>query len=301
MRKKIKTKNSKNIYIILFIGTIIFYSYLKIVKTSNIKTIIINETNKMFNTSLSKYKSFDKTKMVYESLNKIIDYSDLDIEISLEELPEIPIINQKEEKKDPIVYIYNSHQTESYNEPVITDYTITPTVLTASYILKEHLGNNNIPSMVETNSMKKYLTENGLQYKDSYEASRYYAKNALNENKNVEYLIDLHRDSVKKEKTLYEKKGKKYARIMFVVGTNHKNYEKNLKFVKEINELLNKKYKGISRGIYIREDARFNQDLKDKAILIELGGVDNTLEEINNSLEVFASIINNYMENQNGN
>ena len=88
---------------------------------------------------------------------------------------------------------------------------------------------------------------------------------------------------------------------MFVVGTNHKNYEKNLKFVKEINELLNKKYKGISRGIYIREDARFNQDLKDKAILIELGGVDNTLEEINNSLEVFASIINNYMENQNGN
>jgi stage II sporulation protein P len=62
--------------------------------------------------------------------------------------------------------------------------------------------------------------------------------------------------------------------------------------------MINKKYTGLSRGIYVRNDVIFNQDISDKAILIELGGVDNTLEEINNTLEVFSKIFSEFINEE---
>ena len=47
-----------------------------------------------------------------------------------------------------------------------------------------------------------------------------------------------------------------------------------------------------------REDCVFNQDLSSHAILLEVGGVDNTLEEINNTLYVFASVLNEYINSE---
>ena len=85
-------------------------------------------------------------------------------------------------------------------------------------------------------------------------------------------------------------------RIMFVVSIKHKNHEKNLSFVRDIYKRLNKEYKGITRGIYERKDVIFNQDLYDNAILIEVGGVDNTIDEINNTLEVFAKVLSSYIK-----
>ena len=43
----------------------------------------------------------------------------------------------------------------------------------------------------------------------------------------------------------------------------------------------------MSRGVTIREDATYNQDLNSKIILVKIGGIDNTLEELNNTIEVF--------------
>ena len=85
---------------------------------------------------------------------------------------------------------------------------------------------------------------------------------------------------------------------MFVLTTKHKNYKKNEKFVNNINNRINKKYKGLSRGIMKRDDVIFNQDLSSRAILIELGGVDNTLEEINNTLYVLAEILSEYIKEE---
>ena len=44
-----------------------------------------------------------------------------------------------------------------------------------------------------------------------------------------------------------------------------------------------------------RNDVIFNQDLSPRAILIELGGVDNTLDEINNTLKVISEVLNEYI------
>ena len=233
-------------------------------------------------------------EILYSSLNKIVEYNDIVIEPEVKTT--IKKIN-KVEKKSPIIYIYNTHDTETYNMPFVSDYSITPNVKIASLILKDYLNDYGIESYVEKRSMKEYLNKNKLDYKYSYSASRKYV---LDELKNNDYkiLIDLHRDSTKYKYTLFEKDNKKYARIMFVLGNNYKNYKKNESFMNNLNDRINKKYKGLSRGIYIRKNGRFNQDLSDKAILVELGGVDNNLEEINNTLEIFAKILFEYISEE---
>ena len=109
-----------------------------------------------------------------------------------------------------------------------------------------------------------------------------------------EYYIDIHRDSIKRKASLYTKNGVNYARILFVVSIKHKNYKSNLEFVNSINNIIERDYKGLSRGLYKRSDVIFNQDVSPRAILIEVGGVDNTIDEINNTLEVIAQVINEY-------
>ena len=42
----------------------------------------------------------------------------------------------------------------------------------------------------------------------------------------------------------------------------------------------------------------FNQDLNPKAMLIELGGVDNTIEELNNTLEVLAKVLKEVLDEE---
>ena len=238
----------------------IIISYIFLYNSLDLKYILMNQSN---------------SKMVYENKSNIYETI-------------LPI--KKEIDTDPIVYIYNTHQTEGYYLNNL-EHSIKPTVLYASYILKDHLNTLGVSSIVETGSIKKYLNAHKLDYTGSYEASRYYLKNALKTNKKLVYLIDLHRDSAGRKQTLYTKDNKNYARVMFVVSLKHKNYEENLSFVKSMNNKLEEEYKGLSRGIYKRKDVIFNQDLSTKAFLIEVGGVDNKIDELNNTLEVIAKII----------
>ena len=86
--------------------------------------------------------------------------------------------------------------------------------------------------------------------------------------------------------------------LLFVLTKKHKNYKENEKFVKNLNTRINEKIKNLSRGIMNREDAIFNQDLSPYAILLEVGGVDNTIEEVNNTLEVIAKVLNEYINEE---
>lgn len=292
MKTKFKFKKNYLVkFIVVFAFILFIYSFIYLMNNTQIKDMFINEY--LFKLDDNKTK-ITKSKLVYSSLNKIVDYDEANIDLN--DITDTTIDEDEEEViTSPLVYIYNSHQTEEYFMPYVSDNSIKPTVLFASYILKDYLNDIDISSVVENKSMKEYLVNNSLEYKDSYEASRYYINEKLKEYSSIKYLIDIHRDSSKINKTLYEKDGKRYARVMFVVGFNHEEYEKNFKFVKKLNEYLNKNYKGISRGIYERKDARFNQDILETAVLIELGGVDNTIEEVNNTCLVLAEMFKKFI------
>jgi stage II sporulation protein P len=105
-------------------------------------------------------------------------------------------------------------------------------------------------------------------------------------------VIDIHRDSVRKEKTTINIDGKKYARLLFVVGEDHANFEKNLEFADKLYSAIEERYPGLCRAVLIKNkskgDGIYNQDLSERSLLLEVGGVDNNLEELNNAVEVFA-------------
>ena len=197
------------------------------------------------------------------------------------------------------MYIYNTHQTENYLYDKVNNYNLDYNVMFASYILKEYLKDYNILSFVESASIKKVLNENNLIYKDSYKASRILLEESIENYPTLKYFIDLHRDSSVYEKTTCVIDNKSYAKILFVLGLENKNYLENEKMINSLNERLIKVNSCLSRGITKKSgvgvDGVYNQDFNSNAILIELGGQYNTITEVNNTLKIFAKVLAEYI------
>ncbi|MFV0250008.1 MAG: stage II sporulation protein P [Bacilli bacterium] len=200
---------------------------------------------------------------------------------------------------NPKVYIYNTHQLESYSNTGFENYDVVPNVLTASYLLKEKLNKQNIQTIVETSNISEFLSINGWGYSSSYKASRFYVIDALNTYSNLDLIIDLHRDSVSRDLSTITINSKQYAKIMFVVGLENPNYQTNLDLANTFNEMLNKYYPNISKGVITKQgagvDGIYNQDLNSKMILVECGGIENSIEEVMNTMDVFSKIIKEYL------
>ncbi len=207
--------------------------------------------------------------------------------------------NEKKEE-DPIIYIYNSHQLENYSEESLKQYNITPNVMMASYMLEERLSRLGIPSIAEEGNVPELLRVNGWNYVDSYKASRFLLESAKEEYPSLKYFIDLHRDAVRKEASTVIKDGKSYAKVLFVVGTEYDGYEENLKLSKRINQKMEAHLNGISRGVMTHGgkgyNGIYNQDISPNAMLLECGGYENTVEEVLNTIEVFANVLKEWME-----
>lgn len=197
---------------------------------------------------------------------------------------------------EPIIYIYNTHQTEEYKT---NTYNITPTVETVSSILKEELKDLGISSLVEQRSITKEVNKRGLDYTGTYEVSFEYLKEMQTKHKTLKYYFDMHRDSVTGAPARTTINNKKYATMMFLVGTKNKNYQKNVKNLKYMENYLKKHYKGLVRETYYQSHSAFNQFHDENMFLVELGGPDNTLEEIYNTTKALSEAIKYYVEVKN--
>lgn len=206
----------------------------------------------------------------------------------------------KETSSDPIVYIYNSHQTEGYSQEYLESYDITPNVLMASYLLKEKLEKLNIPTLVEESNIPEFMRINNWVHKDSYKASRFYLLDTINKYSSVKLYIDLHRDAVSKEHSTVTINNKKYAKILFVVGKEHDNYQKNLALANDLNKRITNSYPTLSRGIIEKEGSGvngiYNQDLSENCLLLELGGYENNISEVLNTIEIISGVIKEYLD-----
>lgn len=199
----------------------------------------------------------------------------------------------------PIIYIYSTHDTEGYFSSYFNIYNIKPDVKIASYYLQEKLNDLGLNTIVEKRMIKDALNKNNWVYKDSYKASRIYLENTYQNNTSLKFFIDLHRDSSLKSKTTTTIDGKSYARVMFLVGLEHDNYNANLKVATDINNLIKAKYPSLTRGIYKKSgpgvNGIYNQDFNSNCILIELGGQYNTMLEVSNTIDILAKILYDYI------
>ncbi len=209
--------------------------------------------------------------------------------------PPLEIESPSPVKKDPLIYIFNTHQTEGYKNTFLETFNINNTVLFASYILKEYLADLGLASVVEENSIVDVLNANGWKYGSSYKASRIFLEQAQKDYPSLNYYIDLHRDSSSYGVTSTEIDGVKYAKVLFVVGLEHESYEKNLQFANRLNDLIKDVDSSLSRGIMEKKgkgvNGKYNQDFSPHTVLIEVGGQYNSIEEVNNTLKVLAKVL----------
>ncbi|MET1179865.1 stage II sporulation protein P [Peribacillus simplex] len=250
------------------------------------------------------------TNMPYES-SPPVDVLNEERDASLQNLDEIEepekgAANQPKQTTNgrKVVEIYHSHNRESYlpylkgvtNPDLAYHSKINITKLGERMV--EDLADKGIGSSLDKTDIMGNLNNKGLNFTKSYQESRRSVQTALANNKDLEYLIDIHRDSKRKKDTTITIKGKEYAKIAFVIGGNNPNYEKNAALANKLHKALEKKYPGISRGVMKQggssHNGIYNQDLTGNAMLIEVGGVDNTFEEMYLTVDAFTDVFSEF-------
>ena len=299
--KKFKTKRHiKNKYkniIILIIATLILIliaraKTFKIIEITPVK--ILDYTN-IYSTTNKKQQLIDSFSQILKiDINKpttILEYMIPYTEPN-EKNEFYTIKQQKEQKEEPLIYIYNTHQTEQY---IGNDITPNPTVLTASYYLKEQLEKLGIKTIVEETNISEILKNNNWNYDQSYKASRINLEKIKQTYPSIKIFIDLHRDALKHQQSTTTINEKDYAKVLFVIGKEHENYKKNIEFTETINNILKQKYPEITKGILQKEgpgvNGIYNQDLSENIILLEVGANENTIEEVTNTLDIISQVI----------
>ena len=313
-----KKKRFKLIFLLILTYFIFGYTFYYSLKSNNKNNqafirFLLNNGNanyisdyrlpKIINKSFKFIFNFDFTDPVTLFNNSIIDSgSDNSLDYELDKLKSISAYIENPfnvDEKNPLIYIYNTHQLENYSNNDLEIYGITPNVLMASYLLKDKLKEKGISSLVEDTNITEFLTLNKWSYGYSYRASRIYMLDKKNMYPSIKYFIDLHRDSVKKNVSTVKINGKNYAKILFVIGLENKNYKKNLEFSEKLNKMFEKKYPGISRGILKKQgknvDGVYNQDVSPYAILIEVGGHENNINEVLNTINSISEILSTYV------
>ncbi len=146
------------------------------------------------------------------------------------------------------------------------------------------------------------LIHGEIDRSQAYNMSLDGVKKILRENPDIQVTIDLHRDAVGKGKHTYTMlNGKKTAIVMFFNGMsrtksgqieylNNPNLEANLSFSLQLKCHAMELYDGFTKPIYLK-GYRYNLHIKERALLVELGNENNTVEEAKNAALPLAKVI----------
>lgn len=290
-KRRIKLKFKYLIFIIIIILIYLLFSYI----SSNFKLVTINKN------AISKILSNNSIHIIYNEddnyfnkiLQKFININD----------PVGILKNQTENKiilKDKLklssykykVYLYNTHDLEQYKDFI---QNIKINVGNASLLLSNNLKSIGIDVIVEKQKVSD-LTNNDLS--KSFDTSKILIENII-QNENIDLFIDLHRDDEKKEVTTLELNGKKYAKVKFVVGRKNKNYMLNYNLTELINRKIKEKYPDLTRGIVLNDNYTYNQELSEKIIFINIGGYENDIVEVKNTIDLLGPIIKEVLDEEN--
>lgn len=216
--------------------------------------------------------------------------------------------NKANSKLNKLVFIYHTHSWESYNPALGPNETSAVSadpskdVIFDGQIVGNTLVSQGIGFLHDTTNKNDELHKMGWNYNEAYQFSRIVVQKAIKKNPSLAYFIDIHRDSSGRKLTTMTINGTVYARISIIIGEANPNYSANLYMAKQVKNLLDQKYPGLVRGIVgkTRNDGNgvYNQDLSKNAILVEIGGVANTLDEVQRSSVTFGDALATYIKQQ---
>lgn len=297
-RRKLKIPKIFKILIIIVIIFLLYKAFhLKINFKLNDEFIkyFLNDNNYVSNNNI--YKNIISSNP-YNKINNPISLLATNFHYKEKEVEQVEI---KQEEK-PLVYLYNTHQTEAYSMEYMEEYNVTPTVYTAAYMIKERLDKMGLYTIVEDASIPNYLNENNMKYYQSYDASRHYLLQTMEKYDSIIFYLDIHRDAISHEASTININGVECAKIMFVVGKEHDDYLKNLEKTNKLNSMIKEKYPTLTRGVLEKEgkgvNGIYNQDLLDNIMLIEIGGNYNNINEVLNTIDLISPIIGEYINEE---
>lgn len=199
------------------------------------------------------------------------------------------------------VLVYFSHIQESY-QPIVekklglkaVNYHPTANISNVSDLVSQHFS-----LYGDSVDVLKFDKMNQMQVSGAYTKIRPYLQRQLADNQ-YDVLLDIHRDSLKRDRTTLQSDGTSYAKLSFVVGAEHANYKLNEAFAKAISDEVNGMVPGISKGVLQKTrdtgNGVYNQDLSSRSLLVELGGIQNTEEEINRTIAILTKAISNFFD-----
>ena len=223
----------------------------------------------------------------YKLTNEVLDPSKLEI------------------NKDNII-IYQTHSCESYTASEKYQYKQTGNFRTTDKNFSVIRVGMELTEQLKSYGYNIIHDENYHDYPSytgSYTSSLNTVTKLLEENKNTDIVIDVHRDAVGNNKYAPTVKiGDEYAaQIMFVVGGNgssipHPKWQQNLKFAIKVQQKANEMYPGLFKPIILRESG-YNQQVSKAASLIEVGATGNTLDQCLISMKYLAKVLDEVLSN----
>lgn len=207
---------------------------------------------------------------------------------------------QSVHEHQPTIFLYTTHNRESFlphlnqSKPELAfSETINVQQLLPGF--ENYLSQAGFKVYRDETDIQTILKKENLTYQKSYDVSRRALEKIIQEVPNLTYSFDIHRDSNRRQVTTVSIDDVSYAKLLFVIGKDHLDFEKNKIFARQLSDALNTKYPGISRGVKLLggsgRNGIYNQDIVATSVLIEVGGVDNTMEEAERSLEKIAECL----------
>jgi stage II sporulation protein P len=212
------------------------------------------------------------------------------------------------EQEEPSIYIYHSHDKESFIPEIPASessqaFDDSTNITLVGERLQQLLTEKGVNVIHEQSSVGDALDKQGWSFDKSYVVSRERFQEVLKNHKKLEMALDIHRDSRKKPETTLTVENKEYSRLMFIVSKSSSNFKGNLRFARLLHDKTEKKMPGLSTGVLVKskdtseEQSTYNQDLLEQSVLMNVGGVENTLEEEYRTLEVLAEVIEDILKN----
>lgn len=198
---------------------------------------------------------------------------------------------------EPMVLIYNTHNAESYkptqgvsrlegkNGGIATVSKMFSKALESKYAIK---------------TIYSEVIHDFPDFTKSYLNSMQTVKKFLKEYSKIQVVLDIHRDAGLKSRsdTLVKIKGKDYAKVMIVIGTEHERWKQNLAFARKIEKKANELYPGLIKCVRLFKDRRYNQNLHTRSLLLEIGSNLNKEEEALESAKLLAEVIAGVLKNE---
>lgn len=197
--------------------------------------------------------------------------------------PIIPALAGEAAAKGGAVGIYHTHSAESY---VPSDGTESIPghggVFKVGSAMADQLSKLGINAIHDT-------TSHDPNDARAYDRSRRTATSLLKQKKPLA-MFDVHRDAGPAEPYIKEIDGKEVAKCMIVIGRQNPKAESNLQFARRLKDEANSQYPGLVKGIFMGK-ADFNQDLFDRALLLEMGTEQVSREAAERGASLIASLV----------